>query len=75
MQHTRGVDVAKRREELARERLRVGDVAGLDPLAQVPAGDVLHHQEGALVGLEVVDRDEVGVLEPRGDVGLAPEAV
>ncbi len=71
---SRRVDVAKRGEELGGERRRVDRLAARDPLGERAAIDVLHHQIGALAGVEVVDADEVRVLKARRQGGLAPEA-
>ena len=46
----------------------------LEPLGEVAALDVLHHQVRPLAGVVVVDRDQVRVLEPGGDARLALEA-
>lgn len=55
------------------------DVAGqpcapADHARQAGAFDVLHHEvEAVAVASEVVDRDDVGVDEQRGDAGLVDE--
>ena len=69
------MDVAKRAEELLGQRLGLGRLGGAQALAEVAALDVLHDQVGPRAGAEVVDRDEVRVLEARGDPRLAAEAL
>ena len=69
-----GVDVRERAEHVGGQTLRVGLAAGVDPVLKRATGHVGHHQVRALdVRVEVVDRDQVGVLQPRGDPRLAPE--
>ena len=88
-QHVAGLHVAVHDAVAVRERERGrdlgGDLGGLvrvdrrlgaDEVAQRSAFDVLHHDEVRAVLLApVVDRDDVGVVEVRGGLRLAAEAL
>src|SRR5262249_40276484 len=62
-------------EDVAEHR-RLELTRTLEPLVERLAADVLHHDVARLPGAhtERVDRDDVRVVEPREDAGLAPEA-
>ena len=68
------MDVAERREQLAGELLGGRRLAAPQPVGEVAALDVLHHQVRPRAGVVVVDRDQVRMLEPGGHSGLAAEA-
>ncbi len=88
-QHVAGLHVAVHHAVAVRERERRrdlgGDLRGLarvdgrlgaDEVAQRSALDVLHDDEVRAVFLApVVDRDDVGMVEVRGGLRLAPEAL
>ncbi len=76
--HALPVRVAERVEDLRHDAHDLGVGEALVPLEcglEVAPLDVLHRDErGAVVLVEVVDRDDVGVVEPAGGLRLAAEA-
>jgi hypothetical protein len=68
----RGGDLAADLDDLAGRERRLA----ADPLLEVLALDQLHHDVvDVAVAADVVDRDDVGVAQPRGGAGLAAKAL